>query len=97
MASKKTTEPNEHIVTVERDGITVQVDTFYAKTWEGVHHLKRMRDTSLSNDERFFAMVDYYDKVVVNADEVAEALGGVDVNVIYEFMGEAVKEATPKN
>lgn len=94
MASKKPTDP---IVTVERDGITVKVDTSYTKTWEGVHHLKRMRDTSVPEADRFFEAVDYYDRVVVNADEVAEALGAVDVNAIYEFMGAAVKEATPKN
>ena len=94
MASKKPTDP---IVTVERDGIAVKVDTSYTKTWEGVHHLKRMRDTSVPEADRFFEVVDYYDRVVVNADEVAEALGDVDVNAIYEFMGEAVKEATPKN
>ena len=94
MASKEPTDP---IVTVERDGITVKVDMSYAKTWEGVHRMKRMRDTSLPETDRFFEMVDYYDKVVVNADEVAKALGDVDVDVIYEFMGAAVKEATPKN
>ena len=94
MASKKPTDP---IVAVERDGITVKVDMSYAKTWEGVHHMKRMRDTSLPETDRFFEMVDYYDKVVVNADEVAKALGDVDVDVVYEFMGAAVKEATPKN
>lgn len=94
MASKKPTDP---IVTVERDGIIVKVDTSYTKTWEGVHHLKRMRDTSVPEADRFFEVVDYYDRVVVNADEVAEALGDVDVNAIYDFMGEAVKEATPKN
>lgn len=85
------------IVTVEKDGIEVKVDTSYAKTWEGVHHLKRMRDTSLSEQDRFFEVVGYYDRVVVNADDVAAALGNVDVDAIYEFMGEAVKEATPKN
>lgn len=94
MASKKPTDP---IVTVERDGIIVKVDTSYTKTWEGVHHLKRMRDTSVPEADRFFEVVDYYDRVVVNADEVAKALGDVDVNAIYDFMGEAVKEATPKN
>ena len=94
MASKKTTDP---IVTVERDGITVKVDTSYTKTWEGVHHLKRMRDTSVPEADRFFEVVDYYDRVVVNADEVAAALGDVGVDAIYSFMGEAVQEATPKN
>lgn len=92
MAARK---PNT-IVTVEKDGIEVQVDTSYAKTWEGVHAMKRMRDTSLSEADRFFEVVDYYDHVVANADEVAAKLGG-DANAIYEFLGEAVQEATPKN
>ena len=94
MAAKKSASP---IVSVERDGIEVKVDTSYAKTWEGVHHLKRMRDTSISESDRFFEVVDYYDRVVVNADEVAAALGDVGVDAIYSFMGEAVQEATPKN
>lgn len=85
------------IVTVELEGVEVQVDTSYTRTWEGVHHLRRMRDTSLSDDDRFFEVVDYYDRVVVNADEVAEKLGGVDANAIYDFMGKAVREAAPKN
>ena len=93
MAAKKQQNP---IVTVELDGIEVKVDTSYAKTWEGVHHMKRMRDTSLSETDRFFEVVDYYDHVVANADEVAEKLGG-DVDAIYEFLGKAVQEATPKN
>lgn len=93
MAAKK----QNPIVIVELDGIEVKVDTSYAKTWEGVHHMKRMRDTSLSETDRFFEVVDYYDRVVANADEVAEKLGDADVNAIYEFMGKAVQEATPKN
>lgn len=93
MAAAKKASP---VITVELDGIEVKVDTSYAKTWEGVHHMKRMRDTSLSEADRFFEVVDYYDRVVVNADEVAKARGG-DIDSIYEFLGEAVKEATPKN
>lgn len=93
MAAKK----QSPIVTVEKDGIEVKVDTSYAKTWEGVHQMKRMRDTSLDETDRFFEVVDYYDRVVVNADEVAAALGDIGVDAIYDFMGEAVKAATPKN
>lgn len=93
MAASKQAPP---VVAVEVGGIEVQVDTSYARTWEGVHHLKRLRDTSLSEQDRFFEMVDYYDRVVVNADEVAGILGG-DVDAIYGLLGEAVKEATPKN
>jgi len=95
MASRKAEQ--DPIVTVVKDGIEVKVDTSYSKTWDGVHHMRRMRDTSLSDTDRFFEVVDYYDRVVVNADEVAAALGTDDVNAIYEFMGDAVQEATPKN
>lgn len=93
MAKKKT---GSAVVSVVRDGIEVKVDTSYAKTWEGVHHLKRMRDTSIPEADRFFEVVDYYDRVVVNADEVAEALGG-NANTVFEFLEGAVKDANPKN
>ena len=94
MAARKQASP---VVTVEVRGIAVQVDTSYARTWDGVHHLKRMRDASLSEQDRFFEMVDYYDRIVVNADEVVEKLGTADVDAVYGLLGEAVKEATPKN
>ena len=94
MATRKKASP---VVEVEVKGIGVQVDTSYVKTWEGVHHLKRLRDTSLSEQDRFFEMVDYYDRVVLNADEVVEQLGTDDVDAIYGLLGEAIKEEKQKN
>ena len=91
--------PAPDVKTVEVDGVRVQVNMSYVRSWEGVMQAKRMQDTSKSEQDRFWAMVEYYDRVCPNASEVAGALGGesVDVSAVFAAINRAVKAATPKN
>ena len=92
-------DPGHEVVTVELDGIEVQVDFSYIKSWPGVKLAASMASASKSETDKFLAMVEYYELAVPNVDAVAEALGGtsVDAGAVFEFLSAAVSEATPKN
>lgn len=92
-------EKDHEVAVVVHDGIEVQIDLSYIKSWPGVKLAASMASPKRSETERFLAMVEYYELAVPNVDEVSEALGGtsVDVGSVLEFLSAAVKEATPKN
>lgn len=90
------------VVTVERDGIDVEVDVAFARTWKGVVLAADMQSERLGETQRFVAMVEYYRCICPNIDDVDAALserngGAVEVGDLMQFVAEAVREATPKN
>ena len=91
--------PAPDVKTVDVDGVAVQVNMSYVRSWDGVMQARRMQDDSRSADEKFWAMVEYYDHVCPNAADVAVALGGelADVGAVFGAINRAVKAATPKN
>lgn len=89
-------------VAVERDGIEVDVDLAFARTWQGVVLAADMQSERLGEAQRFVAMVDYYRHICPNIDDVDAALSDregapVEVGELMQFVAEAVREATPKN
>ena len=82
---------------VEVGGIAVAVDMAYVRSWAGVMQAKKMASTELPETERFLAMVEYYEHVVANIDEVTEAAGERPADEVFALLSEAVKAATPKN
>ena len=87
------------VKTVAVNGVDVMVNLSYVRSWEGVIQIKRMQDSSQSEQDRFWAMVEYYDHVCPNAADVAKALGGeaVEVSVVFSTISSAVKAVSPKN
>lgn len=90
------------IVTVDVDGIEVQVDLSYGSTWPALRNLSRMRSTDLPEFERAMATTEYYDHMCPNNGEVyrqvvESAADGEDANArAMAVMAEAVRKAVPK-
>jgi hypothetical protein len=92
----------QDVVTVEREGIAVEVDLSYMRSWEGIVRAADMQSERLDEMQRFVAVVEYYRGACPNIDEVDGALrerngGSITANDVMEFVGAAIKEATPKN
>lgn len=92
----------QDVVTIEREGIPVEVDLSYMRSWEGIVRAADMQSPRLDEMQRFVAVVDYYQGACPNIDEVDGALrerggGTVTANDVMEFVGAAIREATPKN
>ena len=85
------------VVEVEVGGRTVQVDLSYARSWAGVRQAAKMASSQLPDSDRFVALLEYYEAVVPNIDEVTQDMADDDANTVIEMLAAAVKEATPKN
>lgn len=95
-------QQSDVIVTVECDGIGVEVDTEFMATWEGMVMLADMQSDRLTDAQRFMTTVEYYRHVCPNVDDVSKQLTERDGKPVkaadlMEFVGAAVREATPKN
>lgn len=94
-------EQSKQIVTVEQDDIIVEIDTHYMRSWPGIRQAAHMQSSQLSESDRFFAMVEYYENICPNIDDINDALieksPYVDANDVFRFIADAVKKATPKN
>ena len=93
----------DEIATLTFQGVDVQVNRTYARSWDGIYAASRMGSTQLSPSDRFFATIDYFSHACPNASEVAAALAearpGTEVtgNDVLEFLSEAIKKGVPKN
>ncbi len=86
------------LVEIVRDGITVQVDAGYMKSWQGIRQAARMSSSQASDLEKLAAVVEYYERAVPNVDDVALQLGeGASARDVLGFLRAAVEEAMPKN
>lgn len=92
------------VVEVERDGIVVEVSLAYMRSWSGLLQAARMQDEGLSEAQRLAETVRYYAAACPNIGDVEAALseraggdGYCDANEVFDFVGAAVREATPKN
>ena len=90
-------EDKSGVTAVEVDGVGIEVDMAYIRSWAGVVQAGRMASSQLSDTDRFLAMVGYYESAIANIDEVTEAVGGRPADEVFALLSEAVKEATPKN
>lgn len=96
MASKQQT------VTVERDGINVEVDLSFMRSWRGIALASDMQSDRLDDVGKLSAMVEYYRGACPNIGDVDDALcekagEHVPADEVMKFVAEAVREATPKN
>ena len=92
----------QQTVTVERDGISVEVDLAFMRTWQGVALAADMQSKRLDDGQRLAATVAYYRAVCPNIDEVDEAMAEasgapVEAGDLMQLVAECVREATPKN
>ena len=95
----------EEVVKVDVDGIAVDVDVAYARSWKAIKCLSRAHDTTRSTGERALYMVEYCDHACPNSDEVfdevarrALADGGGDPHaLIVQTIQKAVAIAASKN
>lgn len=90
------------VVTVEHDGISVDVDMDFIGSWEGMVTLADMQSERLPESQRFIATIEYYRRVCANVGDVSDQLTEregrpVKADALMEFVGAAVREATPKN
>lgn len=91
------------IRTVEVEGITVEIDVSYAKSWPGLILASRLRADDIETGEKAMAMVEYYDRACPNIKSVWQALDTDDADVedvnmrIAQLVSEAVKIAAGKN
>lgn len=96
-------QTKHEVVSREHDGIVVQIDRTYARSWEGLVAAADMVRGDLDMTQRFVAQIRYYKGACPNIDEVTAALqaarpdeevSGADV---MAFVAEAVRADTPKN
>lgn len=92
----------DKVVTVKRDGINVDIDLAYMRSWEGLVVAADMQSSRLDDGAKFLATVEYYRTACPNIDEVNAALKAatkdeVTAADVIAFVAECVKEATPKN
>ena len=58
----------------ERDGIEVEADRTYMRSWPGVQAVSRLRDEGMAEGERFLLLADYCSAACPNIDDVAAEL-----------------------
>ena len=95
-------EQTQTVATIERDGISVEVDLGFMRSWKGVVLAADMQSSRLDDAARLSVTVSYYREVCPNIDDVDEALraasdGPVEAGDVMQFVAECVREATPKN
>ncbi len=93
---------DHEIVTREVDGISVEIDLTYLRSWEGISDAARMGNDKASEVERFVSMGRYYQGACPNVDDVAAQLSEqsdeeVAATDVMYFLARAIKDATPKN
>ena len=86
----------------EVDGVKVVIDTAYQSSWDGVmqaaYMQKRSEDETADNGTKFLAVLEYYNRVVSNMDEVKEALGGnPPAEKMLNLIQKALADADSKN
>jgi len=91
------------VATIEHEGIAVQLDRTYVRSWPGLVAAADMQRQDLTMAQRFVAQITYYRGACPNIDEVTAALvaarPGEEVtgNDVMAFVAEAVRGDTPKN
>lgn len=91
------------VVTKVHEGIEVQIDRTYVRSWPGLVAAADMQRKDLEMAQRFLAQISYYQGACPNIDEVTASLiaarPGEEVsgNDVMEFIAAAVREDTPKN
>lgn len=88
---------DHEISTCVKDGIEVQVDLTWCRSWPGIDAAAAMGDKKASDAERLLATGNYYRHACPNIDEVSEALdaareGEVTANDVMQFVAAAVGE-----
>ena len=69
-----------------------EIDADFARSWDGVKMAAEMRraskDESMADADRLYCLVEYYQHVVKNLDEVVESLGGgsVDASEVFAYI-----------
>lgn len=79
------------------DGIAVEVDLAYIRSWDGIRMAAHMQDAGRDDAERLADMIAYYEGAVSNIDDVSEQMRGRAAEDVVALLGRAVQEATPKN
>ena len=98
MAAKKPT-----MKTIEVDGVSVQIDSSFLESWDGVMLAVEMQrlanDKTASEGAKMAAVVEYYQQAIPNLNEIIEALGGgsVSAGVVFDTLGKALEKASEKN
>lgn len=96
----------DSIVTVDVDGIEVEVDLSYVSSWPGMLDASKMQDEGLPQSERGMASVSFYDHTCPNSRMVYSRLrdladdGEAPSETTARMMGvlaQAVVKASPKN
>lgn len=87
----------ENIKTVTVKGVDVDIDLGYARSWAGIRAAARTGSSELNEGGRFQALLDYYDRIVANMDEIDEKMRDAEGSEVIALLGEAVRKATPKN
>lgn len=83
---------------VEIDGVEVEVDLVYMRSWAGVRQAALTQSSELNEGQRMAAMVEYYEHAVPNIDDVAAAVGeSAPLDAVVAVVNRAIREATPKN
>ncbi len=90
-------EKKSEVCTVKLEGIEVQVNLQFIKSWEGIRLSAHMQSPEKSVEDKLLDVVAYYERAVANMDEVSEKLGDRPADEVLKFVGKAIKEATPKN
>lgn len=97
MAARK---PNS---AVEVDGVAIEVNTDYLKSWDGVRQAVEMQrlasDDEASNEDKFMAVLDYYSNAIVDIDGVVDALGGgsTPIEDVFAICSKALSISSAKN
>jgi len=101
MARRKA--PAHEVHRIERDGVAIDIDRTWVRSWDGLDAAAAMQDESMTVSERFLATVDYYRHACPNVRDVEAALrarsDGAEVTGadVMAFIGAAIREDTPKN
>lgn len=98
MAAKK---PTANVVEV--DGIQVEINSDYLKSWDGVMKAVEMQrlaeDENATEADKLMALLEYYSNAIANIDAIKDALGGgnVPVDAVFSVASKALSESSEKN
>lgn len=85
------------------DGVNIEIDTDFLKSWDGVLMAANMqlisKDETISDGEKLLTVLEYYRRAVTNFDEVVESLGGgsAPASTVFEVFTKAFNASTAKN
>ena len=91
------------IETVKVGDIAVKIDTAYMQSWDGVMAAAEMQkmanDESVSEGEKLYAILTYYENAIANLDDVKDACGGgkAPIAEVFNVLGQAIQASTAKN